>query len=300
MTAPMTIAVFTKNHTNPGYAAARLAVDRVAREAGVHTVHYVPEIPDDIGQQKDLIGQAIAAKPDAVVFTPVDDVQMVEDTQRFAAAGIPVVLFNNRMEGRFVSFVGSDDVAVGRNRAGVLCQALGGKGRVVAIEGTPAAPTSRDRTTGMRRALADHPGISLLATVTGMYQRLPARGLMAGLLTRHAHVDGVWAANDLMALGALDALGEAGRRALVVGANGIAEAIGHIEKGTMLASVDFSPFKIAGIAARAARAALRHLRGESVPPEIMLPAVVIDRSNCAAWKTPLEQRAVPGWDEIVS
>jgi ribose transport system substrate-binding protein len=102
---------------------------------------------------------------------------------------------------------------------------------------------------------------------------------MTGLLAAHKRIDGIWAANDLMALAALDALAGASRRALVVGANGIAEAVGHIEWGTMLASVDFSPFKIAGIATRAA---LRHLKGESVPPEIMLPAAVIDRSNCAA------------------
>ena len=48
MTPPVTIAVFTKNHTNPGYAAARLAADRVELEAGARTIHYVPEIPDDV------------------------------------------------------------------------------------------------------------------------------------------------------------------------------------------------------------------------------------------------------------
>jgi len=294
--APPLIAVFTKNRTNPGYAAARLAADRVAREAGARTVHYVPEIPDDVGQQKSLVAQAVMARPDAAVFTPVDDLRMVEELEAFAAARIPVFLFNNRMTGRFVSFVGSDDVAVGVNGATALFQALAGRGTVVAIEGTPAAPTSRDRTKGLQRALATYPDITLLATVTGLYQRPPARQKMADLLARHGQVDSVWAANDLMALGALDALAEAGRSAVVVGANGLPEAIGHIERGSMLASIDFSPFKIAAIATRAA---LRHLRGESVPPEIMVPAVVIDRSNCAGWKTPLEQRPLPTWEEIV-
>ncbi len=296
MTNPVTLAVFTKNWTNPGYAAARLGADRVASEVGARTVHYVPETPDDVGQQKALIAQAVAARPDAVIFTPVDDVAMVEDAAKFAAAGIPVALFNNRMEGRFVTFVGSDDVAVGCNVARALFQALGGAGRIVAIEGTPAAPTSRDRTVGLHRALAEHPGIELLAALPGLYQRPPAKRLMAGLLAAHRRIDGVWCANDLMALGALDALAEVRRSATIVGVNGLPEAIGHIEKATILASIDFSPFKIAAIATRAA---LRHLKGESVPSTILVPAAVIDRSNCAAWKIPLEQRPCPAWEEIV-
>ena len=99
MSPPFTLAVFTKNRVNPAYAAARLAADRVAAEAGARTVHYVPETPDDVGQQKALVGEALAARPDAVVFVPVDDRQMVPDVARFAAAGIPVVVCINRMEG---------------------------------------------------------------------------------------------------------------------------------------------------------------------------------------------------------
>ena len=98
-----TLAVFTKNRVNPAYAAARLAADRVAAEAGARTIHYVPETPDDVGQQKVLVGEALASRPDAVVFVPTDDAAMVEDVRRFEAAGIPVVNCVNRMEGRFVS-----------------------------------------------------------------------------------------------------------------------------------------------------------------------------------------------------
>ncbi len=74
---------------------------------------------------------------------------------------------------------------------------------------------------------------------------------MAGLLRAHPRIDGVWTANDVMAFGALAALREAGCRAAVVGINGLPAATGHIERGTMLASVDFSAFTIAALAARA-------------------------------------------------
>ena len=297
MTRPFTLAVFTKNRVNPAYAAARLAADRVAAEAGARTMHFVPQTPDDVGQQKALVGEALAAVPDAVVFVPVDDRQMVADLARFAAAGIPVVTCINRMEGKVVSFVGSDDIAVGQTAARALIDALGGSGRIVAIEGTPAAPTSRDRTVGLKKALAETPAIRLVGSGVGYFQQAPAREDMARLLAEHAEIEGVWTSNDVMAFGALEALAAAGRTARVVGVNGLPEAIDNIERGIMQASVDFSAFNIAGIAAQAA---LRHLRGEPVPASIMVPVALIDRTNFQRWKVPFALRPTPVWEELVA
>jgi ribose transport system substrate-binding protein len=290
------IAVFTKNFTNPAYEAARVAADRVAREFGAKTIHYVPEKPDNVEQQKLLVEKALKDRPDIVLFVPVDDVAMVDDLKKFAAAKIPVVLFINEMQGEFVTFVGSDDVAVGYIGAKALFQGLGGKGQVVAIEGNRAAPTSRDRVKGMKQALAEFPGIQLLDSGIGMYQRPESNKVMAGMLSKHPRIDGIWAANDVMAFGAIDALGEAGRTAKIVGANGLDDAIKHIESGVMLASVDFSSFKLACLAMRAA---LRHLKGESVPKAITVPVLLIDKSNYQAWKTPILQRPCPTWEEVV-
>jgi ribose transport system substrate-binding protein len=136
----------------------------------------------------------------------------------------------------------------------------------------------------------------LLGARVGYLQQAPARTAMAELLKAHPRIDGVWTANDMMAFGALDALADAGRTAEVVGVNGLPAAIDHIEHGRMLASVDFSAFNIAAIAARAV---LRHLDGKPVPQEIMVPAELIDRSNCRRWKMPFAERACPAWDEIV-
>jgi ribose transport system substrate-binding protein len=293
---PFTLAVFTKNRVNPAYDAARLAADRVAAGAGARTVHYVPATPDHVGEQKALVAEALAARPDAVLFNPTDDVAMVADVERIAAAGIPVAVFINRMNVPVVTFVGSDDIRVGETIARALFVGLGGTGRVVALDGTPGARTARDRTEGLKRALTDSPGIELIGSRIGYLQEAPARTAMAELLQAHPQIDGVWTANDVMAFGALKALQEAGRSATVVGINGLPVAIEHIERGTMLASVDFSAFNIAAIAARAV---LRYLAGQPVPPEIMVPAELIDRSNCHRWKVPFEQRPMPVWADFV-
>ena len=66
-----TIAVFTKNTTNPAYESFRIAVDQVARQSGAKTVHFVPTKPDDVDEQKAFVAQVLADKPDIVIFIPV-------------------------------------------------------------------------------------------------------------------------------------------------------------------------------------------------------------------------------------
>jgi ribose transport system substrate-binding protein len=294
--AKFTIAVFTKNTTNPAYAAFRFAADQVGRSAGARIVHYVPKTPDNAAEQIEMVEQVLKDRPDAVVFIPVDDVAMIDSVKKLNAAKIPVVLASNPLPGDFVSYVGADDFEIGYRQARYLLDKLGGKGRIVIIEGTPAAPTNRERVRGYRRALAEFPGIELLGSGTGNYQQPDAKRLMAKFIGEFPEIDAVLSANDTMAMGALEALKEAGRTSVVIGINGILPAVKLIESGALLASVDFNMFKIG---CTATRAALRHLEGEKLPPKIMLPAEIIDQANYKAWLVPVEQRSCPEWSEVV-
>src|SRR5664279_6117128 len=76
----MTIAVFTKNLTNPAYEAFRIAADKVAGATGVKIRHCVPQQPDNVDEQKAMVEQALKDRPDAVIFIPVDDVATVSYT----------------------------------------------------------------------------------------------------------------------------------------------------------------------------------------------------------------------------
>ena len=291
-----TIAVFTKNTTNPAYQAFRIAADQVARAAGVRIVHYVPKQPDNVDEQKAMVEQAIKDRPDAVVFIPVDDVAMIASVKQLNDAKIPVVLASNPLPGSFVTFVGADDFEIGYREARYLFEHLGGKGKIVVIEGTPAAPTNRERVRGYQRAFAEYPGIQVLASGIGNYQQPDARRVMETFLKDFSEIHAVLSANDGMALGALEALKEANRTAVVIGINGILPAVKLIETGAILASVDFNMFKIG---CTATRAALRHLKGEKLPDKIMLPAEIIDRTNFKGWLVPVEQRSCPEWSEVV-
>src|ERR1700748_392629 len=88
MDGSKTIAVFTKNTTNPAYEAFRIAADQVARVSGVRTAHYAPKEPDDVDEQRAFVAQALAERPDAIIFIPVDDVAMVDSVKQLNAAAI--------------------------------------------------------------------------------------------------------------------------------------------------------------------------------------------------------------------
>jgi ribose transport system substrate-binding protein len=292
----ITIAVFTKNTTNPAYSAFRLAADQIGQLTGAKIQHFVPKQPDNIDEQTAMVEQVLTQRPDAVVFIPVDDVAMVDPVKKLNDAGIPIVLASNPLPGRFVTYVGADDFRIGYEEARYLFDKLGGKGRIVILEGTAGAPTNRERLRGYKQALSETPGIEVLASAAGNYQQSEGKRVMAGFLKDYPQIDALLSANDSMALGALEAMKEAGRTMMVIGINGILPAVKQIEAGNILASVDFNMFKI-GCAATLA--AVRYIHHEALPDKVMLPAEVIDKANYKAWLVPVEQRACPDWAALV-
>jgi len=243
-----------------------------------------------------MVQQVLKDRPDAIIFIPVDDVAMIDSVRQLNEANIPIVLVSNPLPGKFVTYVGADDHEIGYREARYLFEHLGGKGKIVIIEGTPAAPTNRERVRGYQKALAEFPGIELLGSGIGNYQQPDARRVMEKFLTEQPKIDAVLSANDSMALGVLEALQAANRSSVVIGINGILPAVKQIEAGSILATVDFNMFKIGCMATRAA---VRQLRQEPLPEKVMLPAEIIDRTNYSSWLVPVDQRKCPEWGDVV-
>ena len=294
----MRIAVFTKNRTNPAYAAARLGAARVAKRFGAETVDFVPQTPDDPVEQSQLIDEALAMRPDAIVLAPVHPVRVNEALLRIQAAGVPLFGFVNPIPaGRCITYVGSDDYRLGAEVADHLYRHLGRTGEVLLVSGPAASVTSVPRMRAFRDTARAYPAIRLLGPCMGAYDRKRARQEVAQWLSQNSPPRGVLAANDVMALGALDALREAVQKPAISGVNAIPEAIRAIKEGDMLASADFNAM---GMAALATECALRHLRGQPVPERIELPVQVVDRANFTQWDLPFEQRPIPILEEIAT
>ena len=291
------IAVFTKNQTNPFFQAVRLGADSAAKQLNARVTHYVPTKPDSIPEQMSQIEDVIVKRPDAIVFTPVDYKAMGPAVGKINAAKIPVVNVTDRSEtGTFVAFVGASDYQLGLEIGKYLIKAMGGTGNLVVLEGVKGSLTSIDRVRGMNDALKAAPGVKVVASQPGNYQRLQALQVMENLMQSHPKIDGVFAANDAMASGAIEALDGAGRKALVVGINGTKEAVDAIKAGKMLASGDYNGFLQGCVSTMTA---IRELRKLPVEKDVVFPATVIDKSNLSQYEMPVESRACPKWEDVV-
>ena len=296
-----TIGVFTKSAGNPIARAARAGADAVAKANGVTVFHYIPTSPDNVPQQTFLVDEALRAKHDAIVFTPVDVKAMVPSVQKINAAGIPVVNVGDRLSGgEIVAFVGSDDYSIALDTARTLLKAMSGKGNLVVLEGPHSVPSAVGRLRGFRDALKEFPNVKVVLSKNAMYARPAAADVLKALLKANPaqQIEGVLAANDAMAFGAIEAFKEGKRTPpLIVGINASKEAVDFIKAGDMLASGDYNGLVEGCLGAEIA---IRTLHKQPVPKEVMAKTAVVDKANYQAYEIPAERRPCPTLESMAA
>lgn len=285
-----TIATFTRNPSNPILRGVRIGSEIAAKSAGAQIVHYIPRSESET-EQLGLIDEVIRNKPDALVLAPFDPTAMLPAVDKLNAAGIPVTNVNERLAGgKVVAYVGTDDYQLALTTARYLIDAMGKKGNVVILEGPENLPTSIARVKAYTDILKEYPDVKLLASKSANYARTPAIDTMKSFLRLYPQIDGVLAANDPMAIGAIESLKAAKRKSLVVGINASREVIELIKSGDLLGSGDYNGFMQGCLATEIA---IANLHKQPVPAEINLKALVMDRSNYQAYEIPIEQRTCP-------
>jgi ribose transport system substrate-binding protein len=285
-----TIAVFTKNQ-GPIFAALRAGAAVAAKNLGVQLVNYVPSTADSVAEQNKLVDDAIKDKPDAIVFVPVKFTEADSAVKKINAAQIPLINANEPLvNASIVGYVGTNDVSLARETGRYLLKAMNGNGSVVILDGPDKSFTAEGRGRGYRDVIKEFPGVKLLDGRMANYQRAEGKKVVAGFLSRFAHVDGILAGNDPMAMGAVDALKAANRNALVVGINASREVMDLIKSGDILGSGDYDTFAQGCLAVEMA---VRAVRKENVPKELILKPTVIDKTNYAPFDQPLDKRECP-------
>ena len=268
------VALVLKTLNNPFFIDMQHGAEEAAKKLNVDLVVQAAERETDVEKQMQIIENLIQARVAALAVTPSGSREVVPAIGKANEANIPVVIVDTRLDSkaaadaklRTVSFVGSDNYRGGQLIGEYLVKTSGGNAKVAILEGIPGHDTGDQRVRGFRDAIKSTPGVEVLASQTANWERDQGFTVFQNMLQANPTIDSVFACNDMMALGAIEAIAAAGKtgKIRVLGFDAVDDARKAIEAGTMLATVAQYPDEMGRVAVEAA---VKAIRGETVAPE---------------------------------
>ncbi|QIB70149.1 ribose ABC transporter substrate-binding protein RbsB [Aminipila butyrica] len=258
-----TIGLIVSTLNNPFFVDLKDGAQAKADELGAKLV--VLDSQDnsatELSNMEDLITQGV----DLILINPTDSKAVGSAVAAANEAGIPVITLDRSAEtGDVVCHIASDNVAGGKLAGEFIVKELNGAGKVVELEGVPGASAAIDRGTGFNEAIAES-DLEVVAKQTANFNRAEGLSVMENILQAQPEIDAVFAHNDEMALGALEAIKASGRDIMVVGFDATDDALAAVKAGDMAATVQQLPKEIG---ASGVEAAMKVLAGDKVDASI--------------------------------
>ena len=271
-----TITFALSTQANPFFVQMRESAQKKADELGL-TINF-QDAADDSATQANQLANAAASGTGVVIINPTDSDAMAPAVQQLVDEKIPVVAVDRAVNNANVaSYIASDNETGGKQAAKVLSDAINGEGEILVLQGKTGSSASRERGQGFDEGLKDSPNIKVVAKQTAEFERVKGLDVTTNLLQAHPNVKAIFAENDEMALGAIEALGDkAGKDVIVVGFDGVEDALKAIKEGTMYASIAQQP---ADMAAQAVVEASKLLKGEAATKEMQVDVVTVTKDN---------------------
>ncbi len=270
----VTLGLSLSTLNNPFFVTLQEGAQKAAGELGVELI--VVDAQDDPAKEATNLEDLIQRGVDALLINPTDADAVVPSVQKANEAGIPVLTVDRSASGgEVVSHIASDNVAGGRMAAEFLCNALNGKGKVVELEGIPGTSAARDRGKGFNDYMKEKcPDIEIVARQTANFNRAEGLSVFENILQAQPEIDGVFAHNDEMILGAIQAAQAAGRadEIIFVGFDAIDDAVQAVKDGTLAATIAQQPAEMGRLAVETA---VKYLNGEQVPDFIPVPLQLV-------------------------
>lgn len=232
---------------------------------------------DAQGKQESQIAAVrgfIAQKVDVILLAPVVETGFEPVLKEAKAANIPVILSDRRVatddESLYATFIGSDFVEEGRRAATWLAEKTGGKATIAELQGTTGSAPANDRQKGFEEVIAKHPGMKIVLSQTGKFERAEGKKVMEAFLKtpQGKDITALYAHNDDMAIGAIQAIEEAGRKPgsdiLIVSIDGVRAAFEAMAAGKINCVVECNPL----IGPQIFDAVEKVVAGETLPKHI--------------------------------
>ncbi len=262
---------------NPFFVTLADGAEDAAAASGVTVI--VSDAQDDAQTEADNLQDFVTQEVDVIVINPVDSDAAVAAVENANAAGIPVVTVDRGVEGgEVVTHIASDNVLGGQLAGEFLFSELGDEGEVAQLEGVPGTSAARDRGEGFELALDDADAIELATSVTANFSRDEGFSVAQDVLQANPDVAGMFAQNDEMALGAVEAAEAAGvlEDLVIVGFDATDDALVAIDEGRMAGTIAQLPFLMGQLGVESAAAVAA---GEDVEAEIPVEVELVTADN---------------------
>ncbi|WCB95460.1 Ribose import binding protein RbsB [Baekduia alba] len=282
---PRRVAAVIKDTDNPFFATLRDGLVATARQQGVRLRVGVAAGLQDTAGQASTLEALVDDDAGCYVVNPLTPTNLIAPLGHLPAR-TPVVNVDSPIDRRaaraagvaITTYIGTDNIAAGRLAAATMARVVRAGARVAVITGIPGDVGSGARTRGFQAGAQGR--FAVAGAIAADFDRDRARAAAADLLRADGRIRGIFAVNDEMALGVVDAVRGAGRRGdvMVVGVDGITEALDAVRRGALAATVAQYPYTIGQLGIEACVAAAR---GRPLPARIDAPVSVITRKNVA-------------------
>jgi ribose transport system substrate-binding protein len=272
----------TENN-NPWRIAQTESMRNAADENGVEIV--ITDAQSNTPKQVSDIQDMVAQGADVLFIPPREEQGLEPALQSAREAGVPVFLVDREANAEicedYIGFMGSNFIEQGERAAEWLVEAKNGKAKVAELQGTVGASVTADRGEGFKSVIDENSGMEIIASQSGNFNRAEGQNVMEQILGGNPDLDAVYAHNDEMAIGAIQALKDAGRKpgedVTVVSVDGTRDALQAIIDGDLGATVETNP-RFGPLAFDTAE---RFLSGEQIPTKITVQDRLFDKSNAA-------------------
>lgn len=252
-----TIGLSLSTLNNPFFVQLRDGAQAAADELGLKLV--VTDAQDSVSNQISNIEDLLQSGVAVLIVNATDSDAVVPAVMEANSRNVPVIAVDRGINGGTVAyFIASDNVAGGALAAKYICDKLGGSGNVVELEGIAGTSAARERGKGFNDYLAANcTGLEVVAKQTANFDRAQGLSVMENILVAQPDIAAVFAHNDEMALGALQAIEASGRSIVVVGFDATDDAVAAVKAGRMAATVAQLPAMLGAEAVEAAATIVR-------------------------------------------
>ena len=242
-----TIALVMKTLTNPFFVEMEKGARKAESELGIQLIVKTAAQETSIQQQIAIVEELVKLKVDAIVIAPGDSKELIPALKKAQDAGIKVVNIDNRLDQDLsqklglvdVPFISVDNEQGAYMSAKFISDKIKTPTKVILLEGIREARNAQDRLAGAKRAFMENPNITVVASETAHWKIDEAHDVTARLFQNNPDIGAIFCANDMMALGAIQYLGEKQiSNVLVAGFDNLTEAQQAIKSGTMAVTID--------------------------------------------------------------